>query len=234
MNWLTDPVYAVDSETTGTDPDTARVVTLTISVSQGAGDWHPSNWLINPGVPIPPGATAVHGITDEQAATGRDPADALTEAYDRILMAARVGLPLVLHNAAYDLTLLDREFRRHLDKPLPPRLVVIDTLVLFRRFDLSTGSRTLEQLAHRNGIQFPAHNAEQDALATLRLLHILCYKNDVLPHVDPGDLHRLQAGWYAAQQKAAHFRRVGSGDVTSSLVTDWPLRPFAVQAEDAA
>ena len=222
MIWTDKPLYALDCESTSTDPETARIITVCLGYSGMRGQFGADSWLINPGVPIPAEATKVHGITDETASVGDDPAEALEDL--RLLLdgIAHRRAPVVIHNAPYDLTLLDREFRRHLGTGLPEGLIVLDTLVLFRRFDLTTGSRTLEQLAAREGIRFPAHDAEADALASLRLLHILAARNDLLPHVDTQTLHRLQAGWYHAQVLAAHYRRAGNGDATTQPSTSWP------------
>lgn len=221
MTWLTEPLYALDTETTGTDPETARLLTCCLGLSTGAGSWLPRNWQANPGAPIPPESTKVHGITDEQAADWPDPAETLESIRAELL--ALDESPIVGHNLAYDLTLLDREMRRHLGQPIPAGLICLDTLVLFRRFDLTTGSRSLEHLAARHGIKFPAHDAEADALASLRLLHILAANNDLLPHVTPHTLHELQHDWYAAQTLAAHYRRLGNGQHASQPDTSWPI-----------
>ena len=139
MTWLDEPLIALDTETTGTDPETARIVTACIGLAAQPGAWAPRQWLINPGVPIPAEATAIHGITQEAAGRGADPRVALAEIAAVLSDCARGGVPVVIFNASYDLTLLDREFRRHLGAELPLGLLVLDTLVLFRRFDLTTG-----------------------------------------------------------------------------------------------
>lgn len=225
MNWLNRPLIALDTETTGVDVETARIVSACIGVSKRPGDWAPREWRINPGIPIPAEATAVHGITDADAAEGVSPVDALREMHSN-LEAAKGVTPIVGHNLTYDLTVLDREFRRHLGVPLPVGLVALDTLVLFRRFDFSTGGRRLEQLAARHGITFPAHDATADALASLRLLHILAADNDLLGLVDPRDLQPLQAKWHAAHQTAAASKRRGNGQSADGFATDWPMQTF--------
>jgi DNA polymerase III epsilon subunit family exonuclease len=86
----------VDTETTGVDPNTDRIVEIGIVkvTSNGVEEF---NQLVNPGFPIPPGAMAVHNITDEMvkdAPTMRD-------------LAARIrefigDLPIAAHNAKFD------------------------------------------------------------------------------------------------------------------------------------
>lgn len=224
MSWLDRPVAALDTETTGIDAETARVVTCCIGHSVAPGLWDPCEWLINPGVPIPAEATKVHGITDEMAATGANAAEALAVIRDWLASLAGAGTPIVGHNLAYDLTVLDREFRRHLNQPLPGGLLCLDTLVLFRRFDFTTGNRRLEDLAYRHGITFQAHDATADALASLRLLHILAGANDLLPAVPVAGLQPLQAKWHAAHQEAARARRVGLGQDPGDFNAGWPVR----------
>lgn len=232
MSWLTSPLLAVDTESTGTNPESDRIVTLAIGRSAGPGDWTLiEDSLINPGMPIPPDATRVHGITDEQAAQGADPAEVLSSVLDILTQAAERRVPIVAHNVPYDATLIDRELRRHLGHGLPDGLLWLDTLVLFRRFDLTTGSRTLESLAHRHGITFPAHNAAADALASLRLLHILAGDNDLLPLVPVSYLQERQRAWSEAQQLAAEYRRRGNGHAPQPIETGWPVRPLLKERE---
>ena len=79
MIWTDKPLFALDTETTGADPETARIITVCLGYSGMRGQFGADNWLINPGVPIPAEATKVHGITDETASVGDDPAEALEE-----------------------------------------------------------------------------------------------------------------------------------------------------------
>ena len=230
MTWLHSPILAMDTEATDKTPETARIVTIAIGRSVRAGDWTLiEDSLINPGVPIEADATRVHGITDEDAAKGASPTEVLESVHEILSQAYVREIPVVGHNLTYDFTVLDREMRRHLGHGVTVPLV-LDTLVLFRRFDHTTGSRTLEQIAYRNGITFPAHNAAADALAALKLLHILAGENDLLPLVRPSDLHAKQAAWYEAQTLAAHHRRLGNGHVEPAPDTSWPLIPMEVAA----
>lgn len=225
VTWLTSPLLALDTETTGTDPETDRIVTLCLGRSDKPGHWQPHNALINPGAPIPAEATKIHGITDELASAGQSPADALPEVHAMLTQAAERKMPVVGHNLAFDLTLLDRELGRHLGLSLPGGLIVLDTLVLFWRFDMTTGSRSLSKIAEREGITFPAHDAAADALASLRLLHILAGRQDVLAYLSPLDLQHLQTDWYARKQFAAYVKRLGNGDEVEPPNYAWPLIP---------
>ena len=225
MTWRDEPMLAADTETTGTNPFTDRVVTACLGTSESLGHWSPQKWLINPGVAIPDDAARIHGITNEHARThGQDPTEVLGEMHDALKLASDSGVPVIGHNLAYDLTLLGSEFSRHLDKCLPEGLMFLDTLVLFRRFDFTTGGRSLTTLGRRYGIEFPAHDAEADALASLRLLHVVAMLNDLLPLVSLPELQDRQKVWHAAFQRSESEKRVSKGQDPGDWPTDWPIR----------
>src|SRR5690606_34711454 len=72
------PVF--DVETTGSDPREARIVSAALLLCLPDGRVQPGgvDVIVNPGVPIPDEATAVHGITTERArAEGIEPAEAV-------------------------------------------------------------------------------------------------------------------------------------------------------------
>lgn len=230
MTWLDQPLLALDSETTGTRPDFDRILTLCIGRSSKLGTWVSRTWRINPGVPIPPESTAVHGIGDADVTGWAQPFDALVEIGQWLDAAAANRRPLVLHHAPFDLSLIDAELRRHTGQGIPDGLIVLDTLCLFRRFDWTTGGRSLSKLAARYGITFPAHDAEADALASLKLLHILAALNDLLPLITPATLHEAQQRWWVQQQDAAEARALGSGTAFERQDC-WPLIPFTDGAE---
>ena len=224
MTWLHEPLMALDTETTGTNPESARIITICAGLSARPGSWEPVEWRINPGIPIPTGASAVHGITDEDVANEPEGTAALEPIWEHL--AAHAATPIVGHNLAYDMTVLNSEFRRHLGKGIPDGLRCLDTLVLFRRFDFTTGGRQLEHLANRYGITLNAHDSSEDALASLRILHILAGENDLLPLVSVDDLQPLQAKWHAAHIEAARQKRISRGQDAPPESTDWPIRHY--------
>ena len=207
-------MLALDTETTGTDPETARLVQICLGLAVAPGQWRAFTTLVNPGVPIPAEATAVHGITDAMVQDAPTPIEAIRQLQQVALVDASKVDFLVGHNIAYDLT-VGRS--------------VLDTLVLYRRFDWTTGGRTLSKLAERHGITFPAHDAEADALASLRILHILAAKNDLLPLIAPRDLHEAQKRWWVEQQGQAASRVLGNGREFAPQ-PHWPLIPATGEA----
>lgn len=83
---------------------------------------------------------AIHGISTELAVADGIPAPvAVAEITDLLEQVLQSGTPLVIMNAPFDLTILDRECRRYGVVPLSERLdtvaPVIDPLILDRHID---------------------------------------------------------------------------------------------------
>ena len=67
MSWADGRLCGFDIETTGEGREIARIITVTV-VLVGAGQPAETLCLLaDPGVEIPAGATAVHGVTTERA-----------------------------------------------------------------------------------------------------------------------------------------------------------------------
>ena len=138
--WYADVLVGFDLETTGTDPSSARVVTAAISYVAPSGALLPRSreWIVDPGVEIPDGARAVHGISTEQARKAGGPAlTGLWEILDELEAVFVAGSPLVVFNAPYDLTLMDAEAMRYGLPGLRSRrafeqALVVDPLVIDR------------------------------------------------------------------------------------------------------
>jgi DNA polymerase-3 subunit epsilon len=158
---------AVDTETTGFEPTFGhRVVEVaTAAIEDGAlGETWAS--LVKPGRTVPPDATAVHGIRDQDLAGAPEPRVVAVEVRRRC-----ADLSLVFHNAAFDLPFLALLLREGGQAPLLNPIV--DTLGLARGLGLGEG-HALDQLAARFGLT-PAstHRAREDAITTARLFVIL-------------------------------------------------------------
>lgn len=112
MTWFNGRLALFDIESTGVDPHRDRIVTAAV-ISAGAG--HPTRtreWLVNPEIPIPQAATDVHGITNDDATKGADLDFTAYEIAVALLDAARQGIPIIGHNATYDLTMLHAHLLR--------------------------------------------------------------------------------------------------------------------------
>ncbi|MFJ6213646.1 exonuclease domain-containing protein [Streptomyces sp. NPDC092296] len=231
--WYEGPLASFDTETTGVDVESDRIVSaaLVLQPSPGA-PVHTRDWLADPGVPIPEAARAVHGISDARVREhGRPPHAVVEEVALALAAQARAGVPLVVMNAPYDLTLLDRELRRHRGRPLgdyltDAPLLVLDPRVLDKHIDrYRKGRRTLTDLcAHYGVVLGSAHDAAADALASLELVRVLGARHPAtLGGHSPAELHQRQATWHAAQARGLQewFDRAGTPE---RVDTAWPLR----------
>lgn len=231
--WRTTPLAGFDLEATGVDIETAAIVTACVAwANPTTGTWSPVNWLLRQDKPIPAEATAVHGITTEQANTeGIDHATGLAEIRDALYTYWDKGWPVCGYNhGSYDLTLLDRELRRHNLGGLEIRGLVIDAHVIDKKVDrYRRGSRKLIDTCTHYGITLDAddaHGAEPDALAATRLAWKLA------PHLpdDPEQAMAWQAQAYAEQRRsfADYLRKQGKHDDAQRVAgrTAWPMEPW--------
>ncbi|MFI6336672.1 3'-5' exonuclease [Streptomyces sp. NPDC050535] len=232
--WYEGPLAAFDTETTGVDVETDRIVSAAVVVQDAPG-LRPrvTRWLVNPGVPVPVGATAIHGLTDEHLrSNGRWPSPVMDEIARELAQQAAADRPLVVMNAPFDLTLLDRELRRHrassLDHWFEARpLRVLDPRVLDKHLDrYRKGRRTLTDLCAHYGVALEgAHDAAADAVASMDVVRAVGRRFAArLERLSPAELHTLQAVWHAAQARGlqAWFARSGSEEAVDPA---WPLRP---------
>ena len=98
---FTDDIAFIDTETTGVDPDADAIVEIAIiRFRNGAPEVFHS--LVNPGFPIPPTATAIHHIVDEDVAD----APSLAELRPRI-EAMLLGAMRAAHNVRFDALFVD-------------------------------------------------------------------------------------------------------------------------------
>ncbi|MET8568266.1 3'-5' exonuclease [Streptomyces sp. NPDC004783] len=232
--WFEGPLAAFDTETTGVDVESDRIVSAALVVQDAPG-LRPrvTRWLVNPGVPVPEAATAVHGLTEEHLQrNGRWPAPVMHEIAEALGEQARVGRPLVVMNAPFDLTLLDRELRRHRASSLAARLEraplhVLDPRVLDKHLDrYRKGRRTLTDLCAHYGVELEgAHDAAADALAAMGVVRAVGRRFQArLERLSAAELHTLQAVWHAGQARGleAWFALNGTQEAVDPA---WPLRP---------
>lgn len=216
-----------DLETTGIDTDTSRIVSAYVGVVDADGAAKGVSWLADPGVEIPEQATAVHGISTERARTeGRDAAEVVAEIVAVLRSLLAQGVPVVIYNAAYDLTLLNRECLRYEIEPLVDPSPIIDPLVIDRAMDrYRKGKRTLEFAAEFYGVDLTdAHDAEADAVAAGRVAQAISQRYfEQLGH-DVVALHALQVLW--AAESAASFQDYMRRTKDPAFVADgaWPER----------
>lgn len=230
MTWFTGPVVGFDTETTGVDVHDDRIVSAAVITRDGGAD-DAVAWLIDPGVEIPSGAAAVHGITTEHArAHGCHPREALTEISEHLLGALEAGIPLVGFNVAFDLTLLEAELVRHelptiasrLGGPIAP---IIDPLVLDRGVDrYRRGKRTLTHLAaHYGVITGELHDAGEDVRATLGVLAAIGARYPEITAMALTELHTWQATKHREWAESFNAWRESRGMAGPGPSPHWPV-----------
>lgn len=228
MSPWNDRLAVFDLETTGVDVEHCRIVSATVAVLEASGSVvERTDWLVDPGVEIPLGATNVHGITTQHAI---DHGRVASEAVGEIIAALRghlsAGLPIVAYNAPYDLTLLEREARRHSVAPLAAPSPVVDPLVMDKALDkYRKGKRTLEVTSAFYGVPLTAaHDAGADAIAAGRIAQAIyrVYQDSLPATLD--ELHALQVVWYRQQAESfqEYMRRGRDTDFVAD--TAWPQR----------
>ena len=128
---LSRPLAVLDVQSTGLDSSNARIVKLSVLKVYSDGSEHAKSVLVNPEIPIPPGATQVHGISDLDVmdmpmfrAYARALADHLENCDIAGFGIERFGLPL-----------LQAEFERNdVEFEISGRIVV-DAMTIFHRLE---------------------------------------------------------------------------------------------------
>lgn len=176
------PVAVFDFETTGVDPQKARIVELSI-VHLELGKGNPEvvySCRLNPRTPIPIEASNVHGIYESDVQDCKHFEDIWEDIRSHL-----TGRVLAAYNLSFDWTLLNCEFHRSLiwSPTLPSRsefgyqFFGFCGLVMARALDdhlCGRGSHKLSAVCDRRGIELKdAHTASADALATANLLEVL-------------------------------------------------------------
>lgn len=217
-----------DTETTGVDTSEARIVSAAVALIGPTGEvLERYDWLLDPGVEIPAGAAAVHGITTEIArASGMDAAVGIAQISAQLREMIDRGYPIVAYNAPFDLSLMAAEAVRHnVDWPTAVS-PVLDPLLLDKQFDrYRKGKRTLEVTAAHYGVELGnAHDAGEDAIAAGRVMQAVALKYADVAPPELDELHQAQIGWAAAQ--AENFQEYMRRARDPQFVADgrWPVR----------
>ena len=228
MSTWSDHLAVFDLETTGIDVETCRIVSATVAVLDASGTAvERIDWLVDPGVDIPDGATNVHGITTQQAVEhGRIASEAVAEIVTALRGHLSDGLPIVAYNAPYDLTLLDREALRYGIAPLVSPSPVVDPLVIDKAVDkYRKGKRTLEVTSAFYGVALDdAHDAGADAIAAGRVAQAIHRAHGAVLPATLDELHSLQVTWYRQQAESFQEYMRRGRDPEFLADTAWPQR----------
>jgi DNA polymerase-3 subunit epsilon len=222
--WFQGRALSFDTETTGVDVSEDRIITAHIVQIGPSGIVAIDSWLVNPGIPIPEGATNIHGITDEMVADYTPPAQSIPWIIERIRIGWVEGLPLIVCNAPYDLSLLSAEAER-LGIEMPEIGPVLDPLVIDRACDkYRKGSRKLDALAAFYGVPTgKSHSSEADALCAASVVWMQSQKWKHLQDMTIDQMQVYQRARHADWARGfQEFKR--KSDPSFTIETGWPVR----------
>lgn len=158
------PLVVFDIEATGTNTQEDRIVEFGVTKLSPDGSRSRFSMRFNPGMPIPPAATAVHGISDE------DVKDCPTfESHAKLIHAAVADADIGGFNLkAYDMPMLGAEFERAGVKWEWRKHKVIDAGIIFKKRNPRTLEAAVEHFLNRK--HEGAHGAQADSDATLEVI----------------------------------------------------------------
>ena len=174
------PIAFIDVETTGLSPYSDRIVELSILKIHPDGAEEYKSHRVNPGVPIPAEATAVHGITDSDVA-----GEPVFQRYAKSVRDFLEDCDIAGFNVIkFDLPCLETEFARANVEFSRRGRQLVDSKVIYHQRD----PRDL-RAAYRKycGKEMEgAHSAEEDAKATAEVLYGQLEMHQDLPRDVPG------------------------------------------------
>lgn len=161
---LKNPIVFFDLETTGINVSTDRIVEITYLKVEPNGNKSSKTIRINPQIPIPPQASAVHGIYDTDVAdcpSFRQVANSIAQEIE--------GCDLAGYNSVnFDIPLLVEEFlRADVDIDLKKRKFV-DVMVIFYKQEPRTLSAAYRFYCDK--MLDNAHSSKADTMATFEIL----------------------------------------------------------------
>ncbi len=161
--------FALDTETTGVNPSIDRIIDLCIiEVDDDAVNQGFLKRRFNPGIPIPPEATRVHGIRDTDVAGS----PLFSDAAKRIqrLLGAHDAVILAYNGRRFDVPLIHAELVRAGQPGLDPNIPIIDPYLIFQKqLPRSLSGAMRYYIGH---VHMGAHNAHSDVLGMLDVVRV--------------------------------------------------------------
>ncbi|MDP7114258.1 MAG: 3'-5' exonuclease [Myxococcota bacterium] len=186
--WREIPLAFFDLESTGLDTAEARIVEVGIVTYRDGRPVDRWGQLINPGIPIPPGASETNHITDDMVADKPTFREASWEIYRRL----RDKVLVAYNGLSYDAPLLAAEMTRC--GLTPPEQPILDPMMwVFEKLPSKSGwpfgqARVCEKLGVE---QVDAHRAVSDCEALAQITFRLA--DEVPPTL--AELLKLQDRW---------------------------------------
>ena len=178
-----------DTETTGLAPGKDSIISASLVLrDRKSGEDEISNFLINPGIPIDPRASAVNGLTQEFVEkNGGSQEEEVEEIAKAILLAQQKGVPVVAYNAPFDISMLKGDLKKIGRQDLAEKLShvsVLDPLIIDRELSHRPGKRRLENAMEWWGVapKGDYHDAQVDTQAALDLLCAMLKSHPDFPY----------------------------------------------------
>ena len=169
------PLVAFDLETTGVHVERDRIVEIALVRVELDGSRRTFRSLVNPEMPIPPGATAVHKITDADVVEAPVLAAIATE-----IVAFLDGADLAGFNSArFDAPMLENEIRRVGGSLSLEGRRHLDALKIFHRMEPRNLTAAYKIGCGKN--LEGAHSALVDVEATIEILDAQIARYDEVP-----------------------------------------------------
>lgn len=152
-----------DIEATGISPRSDRIIDLAVIISHPNGEETEHTWRINPGMPIPPESTEIHGITDEDVKDSPLFADIADKIYAILkdcdlagYNITRFDIPMLIEEFARTNTLFDMDNRS-----------IVDVQRIFHRKEPRDLTAALSFYCGEKHTD--AHGALPDVIATMKV-----------------------------------------------------------------
>jgi len=157
---LTRPLALFDLETTGTNTQQDKIVSIAVIKILPDGSKEQKTMLIDPGIPIPPQATEVHGITD-QMVQGKPKFINISKSLKDFLNGSDIG---GYNSDEFDLQMLIQEFHRCQIEFPDWELNLVDAFKIERKLNPHTLGDTYKRYTGKD--LEGAHDAMEDTIAT--------------------------------------------------------------------
>lgn len=150
--------HVFDTETTGFEEETDKIVEIAYSKIENGIITKNFQSLVNPGIPIPPEASAVHHIVDEDVADS----ESIDNVINKILNEEDIKI-MVAHNIEFDYKFLKQYF---------PNVITICTYRLAKKLWPDLKHHTNQYLRYYFKLggtelkEMPAHRAMADTFVT--------------------------------------------------------------------
>jgi DNA polymerase III epsilon subunit family exonuclease len=168
MDWKAKKWLCIDTETTGLKPGRDRIVELAAVTMLEGVVIDRRGALVDPLVPIPATASAIHGIYDHEV-EGKPTLQEIAERFLKVFEGVDV---IVGHNLAYDFRMIEAELGYRWTEAISGK-VKVDSLDIVKRMPMfPRGTRSLTKVAACLGIVASgnAHRASADAIMSGQVL----------------------------------------------------------------